>query len=95
MKTALSESVPTGSVDVCVCAVPPLTVTGLPMLVPLTSNWTVPGAAEGGMVTVSVSGVPANWGPAGEAASAVDVVIGLTVNDEVSLEGEKPFRSSG
>ena len=87
VKTAVRLSVPTGSVEVVVWAVPPLTVTGLPMSAPLTSNWTVPGAADGEIVAVSVSGVPNCCGLAGEAASAVVVeVTGFTVKDAVPVD---------
>ena len=47
VKTALRPSVPTGRVEVAMWAMPPLTVTGLPMSVEPTSNCTVPVAAEG------------------------------------------------
>ena len=74
VNTALRLSVPMGSVDVC-GAVPPLTVTGLPMSVVPTSNWTVPGAADGETVAVRVSGVPNSWGLAGDALSVVVVEV--------------------
>ena len=57
------------------------------MSVPLTSNWTVPGAADGETVAVRVSGVPYCWGLAGEAVSVVVVeVTGFTVNDSVPVD---------
>ena len=85
--SALSWSVPAGSDEVCNWAVPPLTVTGPPMLAPLTWNWTVPGAAEGETVAVSVTVVPRNCGPFGLAESDVVVgVTGFTVKDAVPVE---------
>ena len=79
VKTALKLSVPTGRVDVWVSAVPPLTVTGLPMSVVPTLNWTVPGAADGEIVAVRVSRVPDYWGLGGETDS---VVVVSRVDDE-------------
>ena len=72
MNTALSESVPTGRVDVTAVATPEVTVTGLPMSVVPTSNCTVPLAA-GLTVAVSVTGVPDGCGLAGEADRVVVV----------------------
>ena len=87
VKTALRSSVPAGRVDVWVCAVPPLTVTGPPMSVVPTSNWTVPGAAEGVIVAVRVSWVPNSCGLAGEAVSVVEVeVTGFTVKVSVPVD---------
>ena len=85
MKTAVKLSVPTGSDEVWVSAVPPLTVTGLPMSVVPTLNWTVPGAADGVIVAVRVSRVPDCWGLGGETASVVVVEAALTVNGTVLL----------
>ena len=39
--------------------------------------------------------MPKNCGLGGEAVSAVLVVIGLTVNEAVPVEGEKPFPTVG
>ena len=76
-------------------ALPPLTVTGPPMSVVPTSNWTVPGAADGVIVAVRVSWVPKNSGLGGEALSAVLVVIGLTVTTRCRWRKRSRFRPSG
>ena len=86
MKTALRLSVPAGRVDVWVCACPLVTVTRLPMSVVPTSNWTVPGAADGVTVAVRVSWVPNSWGLAGDAFSVVGRCHGFTVNDSVPVD---------
>ena len=57
------------------------------MSIPPTSNWTVPGAADGEIVAVRVSWVPNSWGLAGDAVSVVEVeVTGFTVNDSVPVD---------
>ena len=62
-------------------------MTGLPMSVVPTSNWTVPGAADGVIVAVRVSSVPYCWGLAGDAVSVVEVeVTGFTVNVSVPVD---------
>ena len=86
MNTALRLSVPTGSVEVWVCAWPLVTVTGLPMSVEPSRNWMLPVADEGVTVAVSVSWVPKSWGLGGETPSDVDVDPGVTVNDSTALE---------
>ena len=79
VNTALRLSVPTGRVDVDVVAMPPATVTGLPMSVVPTSNWTVP-VATGATVAFKVTEVPAYWGLVGVAIRVVVVAVsGLTV----------------
>ena len=86
MNSALSESVPTGNVEVCILAVPALTVTGLPMSLPLSSNWTVPVAADGEIVAVRVSFIPNCWGLAGVTVSVVVVGAAVTVKDAVPVD---------
>ena len=91
MNTALRLFVPEGNVEVWVCAVPALTVTGLPMSLPLSSNWTVPGAADGDTVAVRVSCAPVGCGLGGDTDSAVVVLTALTVNEAVPVDAEKPL----
>ncbi len=86
VKTALKLSVPTGNVDVWTWAVPPLTVTGVPMSVVPTSNWTEPVADDGATVAVRVSWVPNSCGLAGEAVNVVVVGTPVTVNDAVPVD---------
>ena len=86
VKTAFRLSVPTGNVDVCTWAVPPLTVTGPPMSVVPTSNWTEPVADDGETVAVRVSWVPNSWGLAGEAVKVVVVGTPVMVNDTASFD---------
>jgi hypothetical protein len=62
-------------------AVPPVTVTGLPMSVGVPvpySNCTVPGA-DGLTVAVSVTEVPETWGLAGNALRDVVVLVNVGV----------------
>jgi hypothetical protein len=93
VNTALSESVPTGRVDVEVDAVPPLTVTGDPIGVGVPVpywNWTDP-ATPLVTVAVRVSDVPTNWGLGGAAARLVLVAIPVTVRETgVLVEAEYP-----
>ena len=70
---------PTGRATVVVWAIPPLTVTGLPMSVVPASNCTVPVAALGVTVAVSVIDVPPGWGLTGDAVSTVEVGMVVTV----------------
>jgi hypothetical protein len=86
VKTALRVSVPTGRVEVWTWATPELTVTGLPIGVEPFSNCTVPVAAAGLTVAVSVSLVPESCGLAGEAASVVVVGAAVTVKVVVPVE---------
>jgi hypothetical protein len=89
VKTAWSESVPTGSVVVASDAVPLVTTTGLPISVGVpvpTSNCTVPGA-DGVTVAVNVTEAPDCWGLAGDVPSVVFVLIcvsGGYTTDQVS-----------
>ena len=70
---------PTGRVEVDVVAMPPVTVTGLPMSVEPTLNWTVPPATLGVTVAFKVTEVPANWGLVGVAVRTVAVGTAVTV----------------
>ena len=68
MKTAFTESVPTGRDVVDVDAAPLVTVAGLPISVGVPvpySNWTVPVAADGLTVALSVTEVPNGLGTGG------------------------------
>jgi hypothetical protein len=88
VNTALSWSVPTGSVDVDVDAAPALTVTGPPMSVGVpvpNSNWTVPDA-DGLTLAFSVTEVPANWGLEGDAVRVVVVGIPSISMEAVPVE---------
>ena len=78
VNTALSEWVPTGSV-VVMEAVPPVTVTGLPMRVTPSWNCTLPTADAGVSVAVSVSPVPVRAGEGGVTLSCVEVACGAGV----------------
>ena len=75
-KTALSGRCRPGGVAVVVWAIPPVTVTGVPMSVVPTSNCTVP-VAVGVTVAFRVTEVPNTWGLAGVAVSTV--VVGAAV----------------
>jgi len=87
VKTAWSVRFPTGSEVVVVEAVPPLTVTGLPMGVVPFSNCTVPVAAVGVTVAVSRTEAPWNTGPLGTVCTVVVVdVSGATTKDVVPIE---------
>jgi hypothetical protein len=77
VNTALSEWVPTGNV-VVIDAVPPVTVTGLPMGVAPSLNCTLPTADAGDTVAVNVSPVPAATGETGVTAKTVLVIAALT-----------------
>jgi len=80
VNAAVSESVPTGKVVVAVEAVPPVTVTGLPMGVLPTSNWTVPVALDGVTVALNETEVPENCGLAGVGVfKVVEVVMASIV----------------
>jgi hypothetical protein len=84
-KVAVSESTPAGKALVEVEAAPPLTVTGPPMGVVPTSNWTVPATPD---VTAawSVIEVPAGWGLDCVVVRVVVVEIGLTVKVVVPVD---------
>ena len=73
VNTAVIECVAAESALVLVAAVPPATVTGEPMLVAPSLNWTVPAALDGLMVAVNVTDVPVFCGLTGVAASVVVV----------------------
>ena len=78
---------PTGRAAVVVDALPPATVTGPPMLVEPTSNWTLPLAAVGVTVAESVTVTPDSCGLAGLVPREVVVVAsGTTVNVAVPVE---------
>ena len=76
VNTAVSESVPSGRVDVCTDATPEVTVCTEPIGVEPSSNWTVPVAAEGVSVADRVTGAPDTWEPVGDAVRTVDVATG-------------------
>src|SRR6476469_7888756 len=73
VNTAVSECAPVVNDEVIVNAVPLITVTGLPMVVSPSLNWTVPAAAWGFTFAMRVTGKP--WGnePLGAALSVTVV----------------------
>ncbi len=75
VNAAVSECVPTASVDVVVCATPPETVTAAPIWVAPSKNFTVPAAADGVIVAFNVTTEPDVTGPAGVTSRAVVVVV--------------------
>ena len=75
VKTAVSESLPSGSAVVTSCAAPSTTVTGLPTASPSLSNCTVPGALTSVTVAFNVTDVPGGCGAAGVGAASVVVVV--------------------
>jgi hypothetical protein len=77
VNTALNECVPEANV-VVTDAVPPVTVTGLPMGLVPSWNCTLPTADAGDTVAVNVSPVPAAAGEGGVTVRAVLVIAALT-----------------
>ena len=75
VKTAVSESLPSGQRGVVTsCAAPLTTVTGLPTASPSLSNCTVPGALTSVTVAFNVTEVPDGCGLAGVGVASVVVV---------------------
>jgi hypothetical protein len=65
LNVAVSGWIPGGKINGPPIAVPVVTVTGSPRLMPAFLNWTVPAAAAGVTVAVNVTGVPWATGDAG------------------------------